>query len=244
MYLLESKLLQRITDAGIQVSEAKITRRFITPSSSWSNTRYPKKGIPLIEQDSIQTMPLLNNRLTYPDPTWEQLMKHTWQQYNEHLNSYTVINKYIGIEIQSAETLWVVSDGGLDDNLGYYGWVIANSSQILCEGRGLDPGNPEKLDSLRTERAGMLHALTVMSQFATYLHFTGKIILASDNLILVKRTKPMRTYSTRLPRSYEDPRMDIQCAIDDIIVKYFCNIDILYVRGHQDSKANAPLTWL
>ena len=38
--------------------------------------------------------------------------------------------------------------------------------------------------------------------------------------------------------------MDIQCAIDDIIVKYFYNIKILHVRGHQDQKATPPLTWL
>ena len=198
----------------------------------------------MIDQTDKQTKSIIPNRLTYPAQTWEQQMKHTWTEYQEHLKSYTDINKFIGIEIQSADNLWVVSDGGLDDKQGYYGWVIANSNRILCEGRGLTPGNPEQLDSLRSESAGMLHALTVMSSLATKFHFTGKIILASDSLILIKRTKPMSTYSSRLPKSYEDPHMDIQCAIDDIIVKDFYNIEILHVRGHQDQKANAPLTWL
>ena len=90
----------------------------------------------------------------------------------------------------------------------------------------------------------MLHALTVMSLLTSKFHFTGKIILAIDSLILIKRTQPMSMYSSRQPRSYEDPHMDIQCAIDDIIVNDFYNIEILHVRGHQDQKANAPLTWL
>ena len=47
-----------------------------------------------------------------------------------------------------APQLWIVSDGGLCQDIGYYGWVIANDTSIIWEGRGQVPGNNTQFDLL------------------------------------------------------------------------------------------------
>ena len=100
------------------------------------------------------------------------------------------------------------------------------------------------MDSLRAESGSMQHALNVMAQFLQQYKFTGKIILASDNLELVNRTKIMEDYSYRLPSQYTKPHMDIQCTIDQLIVEYYPNLTVTHVKGHQDSKKTSTLTWI
>ena len=38
--------------------------------------------------------------------------------------------------------------------------------------------------------------------------------------------------------------MDIQCAIDTLILCYFPTLQVTHVRGHQDTKKTGTLTWL
>eukprot|EP00957_Ditylum_brightwellii_P082199 6250295-Ditylum_brightwellii.AAC.1 len=53
--------------------------------------------------------------------------------------------------------IWWVTDGGLDDDIGYFGWVIAIDQQILWKNRGHTPGHEEYIETLRTE--GISHLL-------------------------------------------------------------------------------------
>ena len=92
-------------------------------------------------------------------------MKATSKYYQKQLSQYTPVSKYLHLDLASADTIWIVSDGGKDLDIGYYGWVIADSSHILCEGHGHTTGNNEHMDSLRAESSGMLHALHVMVNF-------------------------------------------------------------------------------
>lgn len=130
------------------------------------------------------------------------------------------------------------------DNVGYYGWVIATSSAIIIEGHGFVPGNPSHMDSLRAESMGMLHALIVMSRQQKQVHCKGNIIIASDNLELITRTKKFSEYGSRLANQYLGPHMDIQCAIDDIIGTTFPHREVTHVFVHQYKHKNAELTWL
>eukprot|EP00978_Attheya_sp_CCMP212_P026191 scaffold85696_cov35-Attheya_sp.AAC.2 len=43
--------------------------------------------------------------------------------------------------LQMGKDLFLVSDGGDTDGSGYFGWVIANDTTILCQGNGLSLGN-------------------------------------------------------------------------------------------------------
>ena len=140
---------------------ATTNRRHISFEESWIPTTQRQIGIPLVEQGTVQTMPVLPRRLNWCELTWEQKRKQSWKRYAEALSKYDARSKYLTVDIQSSDVIWIVSDGGVDKNYGYHGWVIANDSRILCEGHGMTPGNPDQMDSLRAERGGMLHALTV-----------------------------------------------------------------------------------
>ena len=119
-------------------------------------------------------------------PIWEEREKNKWPVYEEYLHYKKAVVRNPDMEFLCSDHLWLVSDGGLTADLGYYGWVIASDSYILYEGKGRVPSNTSQIDSLRSESMGMLHALTVMGKILEQNHFNGTVILASDNLELIK----------------------------------------------------------
>ena len=89
----------------------------------------------------------------------------------------------------------------------------------------------------------MLHALNVMVNFLRTRTCNAKIKLASDNLILVKRTQLICEYSSRLPNQYTAPHIDLQCIIDSLIVEHLIDIEVVHVKDHQDTHKQGTLTW-
>ena len=176
-------------------------------------------------------------------PTWEQKMKDTSKSFIHQLSQYTRISNFMHLDLASADTIWIVSDGGKDSENGYYGWIITDASHIICKGKGHTTGNKEHMDSLRAESSGMLHALTVIVHHIRNGNCTAKIKLASNNLLLVKRTKLICEYSSRLPTQYAAPHMDLQCIIDSLIVEHIIDIEVIHVKGHQDTLKHGSLTW-
>ena len=60
---------------------------------------------------------------------WEQrLLKHIREHHDSYGSSI--------IHLQMADKIWLVTDGGLNNGDGYFGWVIASNTNILWEGRG------------------------------------------------------------------------------------------------------------
>eukprot|EP00957_Ditylum_brightwellii_P103158 7862087-Ditylum_brightwellii.AAC.1 len=55
--------------------------------------------------------------------------------------------------------LWVVSDGGVKEGYGYFGFVIATETQILWKGQGQVQGNSVQMESLQAESSGGLALL-------------------------------------------------------------------------------------
>eukprot|EP00957_Ditylum_brightwellii_P199530 15209891-Ditylum_brightwellii.AAC.1 len=45
----------------------------------------------------------------------------------------------------------LVSDGGKESRLGYFGWVIGTHTESLVRNKGHTAGNPNLIESLRTE---------------------------------------------------------------------------------------------
>ena len=90
---------------------------------------------------------------------------------------------------------------------------------------------------------GMYHALLIMSMLLRKYHLTQAINLASDNLELVKRTSHFYLYAYHGGKMYCAPHMDIQSEINFLLSENFPRLHITHVRGHQDTKKNAKLTW-
>ena len=243
-YISADASIQRITNHRIYTTPAHVTRTTLTYFNEWTETTVKQRGLPLIENTTTQTLPTHHWLISSQVQTWEQAQHALWDSYHLKLKVYTTLSRYPLLDLMSVDTIWIVSDGGKGDAIGYYGWVVATGTNIIYEGEGHVPGNPLHLDSLRAESMGMLHALSVIGPLLAKIQYTGTVILASDNLELIKRTTQIHDYGTRLPNQYDKPHMDIQCSIDVLLLRYFPTITINHVRGHQDEKKNSTLTWL
>ena len=141
-----------------------------------------------------------------------------------------------------------MSDGGLFQDHGYYGWVIANDASIIWEGRGRVPGNHDQFDSLRSESSGFLHALKVAYETLTaHDHAVTSATLGSDSKVLIDRVQQFQISQGRPPKMYVLPHMDIQCQIDRVLGKLnesISQINVVHVKGHQDTKKASRLSWL
>ena len=58
--------------------------------------------------------------------------------------------------LQDEQQIYLVSDGGEENGLGYYGWVIVTENQILVKHKGHAADNPRLIESLRTKSVGAL----------------------------------------------------------------------------------------
>eukprot|EP00957_Ditylum_brightwellii_P155434 11831294-Ditylum_brightwellii.AAC.2 len=61
--------------------------------------------------------------------------------------------------LQTTEEIWVVTNGGVNESYGYFGFVIATGSQILWKGHRQAQGNAMQMESLRAGSGGRLAAL-------------------------------------------------------------------------------------
>eukprot|EP00957_Ditylum_brightwellii_P003971 302438-Ditylum_brightwellii.AAC.1 len=86
----------------------------------------------------------------------------------------------------------MISIGGSNDGLGYFGWVIASSSTILVEGYGHAPGHPNLMESLRSKAYGCLTPLLFLKHCRIHHDITAylsKQYYFCDNITLIKRLK-------------------------------------------------------
>ena len=193
----EQKLIHIAKD-GVYSAPTKVTRKTVKHNNTWTKEITMAPSIPLREDTNPQTIPSTNGYVSTLQHTWEQLKQQQWRKYQSILFKFSPVSKYITLDLLSTDTIYIVSDGGVADTEGYYGWVIATSSNIVIEGHGYVPGNPSHIDSLRAESMGMLHALTVISRHQEQTNCTGQIVLAIDNLEIVNRTKTFIEYGSRL----------------------------------------------
>eukprot|EP00957_Ditylum_brightwellii_P147237 11211681-Ditylum_brightwellii.AAC.1 len=67
--------------------------------------------------------------------------------------------------MQLQEQIYFVIDGGLDDNIGYFGWVIATDQTILWENRGHVQGEKGQIETLCAKRIGVGSEENEIAQF-------------------------------------------------------------------------------
>eukprot|EP00957_Ditylum_brightwellii_P168857 12852570-Ditylum_brightwellii.AAC.1 len=63
------------------------------------------------------------------------------------------------ILLEENTPIYLATDGGVKDNIGYYGWVIASVIEIVSEAKGYAPGPLKQMESLRAESIGLLSIL-------------------------------------------------------------------------------------
>eukprot|EP00957_Ditylum_brightwellii_P056563 4288074-Ditylum_brightwellii.AAC.1 len=86
--------------------------------------------------------------------------------------------------------LQIVTDRGLKQGDGYYGWMITTDMNIIWEGRGYVQSNADIVESLRTEGMTHLAAATFLKHYSQYYNTTIKPQKAkhfTDNQGIVKQ---------------------------------------------------------
>jgi hypothetical protein len=148
--------------------------------------------------------------------------------------------------LEHATNLYLVSDGGAVDGHGYFGWVIATGTTVLWKGRGGTPGNPNLMESLRTESFGLLSLTRFVHQYCSYYNVnTNKAAVYHycDNSTVVSR---MRWYAERdieSPNISLSPDNDVQVQIEATLKEMNIQISSTWVRGHQDNTPIEELSW-
>ena len=238
-YNAKKRIVQRNMGCRWYESSLLLRRTSLEIKYNWKVSSKPHACSPLVEIYDQQTIPNGTDGIQQRK-IWESRTKASWLQYQGSLGYKKAVCKYPMIDFTCAPKLWIVSDGGLCRDLGYYGWVIANDTSIIWEGRGQVPENHQQFDSLRYESGGFLHALKVLhNNIIAHDNAVQAVTLASDNKVLTDRVEHFQAYRERSPITYVKPHMDIQCQIDRVLTKLnhcISNINVLHVRGHQDTK--------
>ena len=184
-----------------------------------------------IQQTAQPTPTTFQEYIDHLDP-WEQnLAKHTPDHEDHHL---------ITSQLNNDSKIIIVSDGGMADGYGSYGWTIAvNNTQIL--GRGEAQGHRDLMQSFRAEGYGMLAALRYLLHMCTFEKTwpqTNKTIHTySDNLGLIQRLGWHKKRITTTPKNVSAPDYDIEIAIINTMKQLADKkiiINTMHVKGHQD----------
>eukprot|EP00957_Ditylum_brightwellii_P204667 15340346-Ditylum_brightwellii.AAC.1 len=66
--------------------------------------------------------------------------------------------------------LFLVSDGGEIDGLGYFGWVIGTHMDVQVKHKGHIPGDPDLIESLQIKNVGALSLLSKKGEIVPTAH--------------------------------------------------------------------------
>jgi len=128
-----------------------------------------------------------------------------------------------------------------------FAWVIAHDDRPLWKGAGLAPGNADDMYSGRAEAFGLLAALLFLAHYIDSYrptHFENTIFNCfCDNSGVITWITEKLDSSQVYPNNASANDHDIYTIL--ISTTRRCapaNLHFLHVQGHQDTKANRPLT--
>eukprot|EP00957_Ditylum_brightwellii_P155919 11868894-Ditylum_brightwellii.AAC.1 len=81
-------------------------------------------------------------------------------------------------------------DGGLDNGIGYYRWVVVSDQKILWENKGHAQGKSHQIEILRIEGIGLLSVVIFLCHCTLCHHIRvnmDRVIHYCDNMGVVKQ---------------------------------------------------------
>ncbi len=141
----------------------------------------------------------------------------------------------------SAGKGYAVSDGLYKNNTGAAAWIIEGPTSSLCLiGQWYMPGHNNDHSSFRSELAGIVGVLYTLAFWPPLSH-KPVLRLACDGLSVVTRlTRPN-------PIEPTEPHFDLLAAARNLMRDSAYKVQLVFVRGHQDSKYPTVLSrdaWL
>eukprot|EP00957_Ditylum_brightwellii_P070317 5341649-Ditylum_brightwellii.AAC.1 len=146
------------------------------------------------------------------------------------------------VAIQLGGEIWWVTDGALDEDIGYFGWAIATYQKILWENRGHVPGHEEYIETLRTEGISNLLLAVFMKHYSIFHEIQinqDQTIHYCDNMGVVSHMKWKEMQSIITPNECIQLDADVQLQIEHIYVEMEWNIRTKHVKRHQDRPKEA-----
>eukprot|EP00957_Ditylum_brightwellii_P201824 15327368-Ditylum_brightwellii.AAC.2 len=151
------------------------------------------------------------------------------------------------MHLQCADTIWHVTDGGKEENNGYYRWVLTTDTTRLWEGQGYVQSNLELLESQRTESMNHFYIIVVLYHYCQYhcIHIPNHTTIHyTDNQGIVSKMNWYYMRSIKTQRDCLISDYDVQAQMEDIYDSMELDTPTHCVKGHQDSKDdNSILFW-
>jgi len=150
-------------------------------------------------------------------------------------------------QLMQQKPIMVVSNASVQKS-GHSGfaWTIVHEATQLWWGQGLAPGPEEDMHSRRAEAFGILAALTFIQYYLScYTPVPEAMTLTCfcDNLGVITNINTFRDDEISHPNDATSDDRDLIIAISNIVDR--CQpleLQFMYVKGHQDTKADHPLT--
>jgi len=146
------------------------------------------------------------------------------------------------------ETLSVISDASVQKSKqSGFAWTIAHGPRPLWKGVGVAPGAEDDLYSGRAEAFGLLASLIFLRHYVDSYgpdQFTpSKLECFCDNIGVITNVETLLAPNKTKPNDTTNDDRDIYTAISMTALQCFpMQTSFLHVKGHQDARANRPLT--
>lgn len=153
----------------------------------------------------------------------------TWEAA---LSGGTTLN--LNAELNPTNRILAVSDGGVKEGRGYYGFTVRQNSTILAEGKGPAWGSATKMDSLRAETFGMLAlSLALRKLKAGGTIQSQPIAIYTDSKSCIDRldslNRPGPPYMNNATRPHADVLLQLHHSLG-----LFDHLPPQHVSGHAD----------
>jgi hypothetical protein len=221
---------------NVSKSQQRLWRRYITANY----LRYGTKWIDRLGEPRKQ----LNNHTIsgqhilptqYPNlatylkslPGWYQRLLHTFRQVANDV--------MIWRDFRAKKKVTIVSDGGLADGIGTFGWkIVGTNNQTLFAGAGPVDGPHEMGSSTRSELGGLAAPLFLVVALARFwgLKHKCRYRWITDSKAAISKVTVVTRVSHQLRRAPDNS--DYLMVIRSLRRELGKPIETIWVKGHQD----------
>eukprot|EP00957_Ditylum_brightwellii_P025466 1925305-Ditylum_brightwellii.AAC.1 len=147
-----------------------------------------------------------------------------------------------------ASKFYYISDSGVNNGIGYFGWLIATEANILIEGHRQALGKESLMESLRGETYGEIAIFLFLYYFRIYTNTStppNRQYYYTDNSTLIKRLQ-QDTKSKPYPNQYTLTNYNVHTTILNLIKQSAGKLSFQHLKGHQDKRKSKEqmISWV
>ena len=224
----------------VSKSQQRLWRRYITANY----LRYGTKWIDRLGESGLRSNNLTNSGTPttpaqYPDlatylkslPGWYQRLLYVFRQVATDVTIWK--------EFRSKKKVTIVSDGGLADGIGTFGWkIVGTKNQTLFAGAGPVDGPHEMGSSTRSELGGLAAPLFLVVALARFwgLKHKCRYRWITDSKAAISKVTVVTRVSHQLRRAPDNS--DYLMVIRSLRRELGKPIETTWVKGHQDGETS------